>query len=72
MMIVRAVMIRMKTVKMTIIIASSALPMLPSATIEMYTIGKKTEMVRTTMMMSKVMVMTMRMMKHQALILRDV
>ena len=29
-------MIRMKTVKMTIIVASSALPMLPNATTEMY------------------------------------
>ena len=34
-------MIRMMTVMITIIVASSALPMLPSATIEMYMIIRK-------------------------------
>ena len=57
-------MTRMKTVKITFIVASSALPMVPNAAIEMYTVGNKTEYHYDEQ--------TMRMVKHQALILRDV
>ena len=43
--------VRMRTVRITIIVASSALPTLPNATVEMCTKSKNTQVMTTIMMM---------------------
>ena len=61
-MAVTTMRIKTKTVRITIIVASSALPMVPNARFEIYILGSKKEMRMTTTIMTGVMMLTMRMM----------
>ena len=69
-MMMTMLMLRMKTVRITIIVAPSALPTLPNTTFEMHIIRNKKEMMITTMMMIRVTMIMMMMMMTTRMMIR--